>query len=247
MKSTSDLFNEIIPLGRLIHMVNQKKDRLLNEYLSPLDITAAQFKVLCSIRCAECITPVELKKVLSVDLGALTRMLDRLVCKGWVERLPNPNDKRGVLVKLTTSGAAICEQCHQFKKRGMTMSRRNTDAITIHSILDWIEDNLESPLSLEKVSERSGYSKWHLQRMFKKETGHSLGQYIRSRKMTEIAQKLKESNEPILYLAERYGFESQQTLTRTFKNYFDVPPHKYRMTNMQGESRFLHPLNHYNS
>lgn len=105
MKSTSDLFNEIIPLGRLIHMVNQKKDRLLNEYLSPLDITAAQFKVLCSIRCAACITPVELKKVLSVDLGALTRMLDRLVCKGWVERLPNPNDKRGVLVKLTTSGA----------------------------------------------------------------------------------------------------------------------------------------------
>lgn len=251
MKSTSDLFNEIIPLGRLIHMVNQKKDRLLNEYLSPLDITAAQFKVLCSIRCAACITPVELKKVLSVDLGALTRMLDRLVCKGWVERLPNPNDKRGVLVKLTTSGAAICEQCHQLVgqdlQRGMTMSRRNTDAITIHSILDWIEDNLESPLSLEKVSERSGYSKWHLQRMFKKETGHSLGQYIRSRKMTEIAQKLKESNEPILYLAERYGFESQQTLTRTFKNYFDVPPHKYRMTNMQGESRFLHPLNHYNN
>ncbi|HAJ2779671.1 TPA: transcriptional regulator [Escherichia coli] len=84
MKSTSDLFNEIIPLGRLIHMVNQKKDRLLNEYLSPLDITAAQFKVLCSIRCAACITPVELKK-----------------------------DKRGVLVKLTTGGAAICEQCHQ--------------------------------------------------------------------------------------------------------------------------------------
>jgi AraC-like DNA-binding protein len=34
-------------------------------------------------------------------------------------------------------------------------------------------------------------SKWHLQRMFKKETGHSLGQYIRSRKLTEIAQKLK--------------------------------------------------------
>ena len=36
------------------------------------------------------------------------------------------------------------------------MSRRNNDAITIHSILSWIEDNLESPLSLEKVSERSG-------------------------------------------------------------------------------------------
>ena len=101
MKSTSDIFNDVVPLGRLIHMVNQKKDRLLNDYLSPLDITATQFKVLCSIRCEVCITPVELKKVLSVDLGALTRMLDRLVCKGWIERSPNPNDKRGVLVKLT--------------------------------------------------------------------------------------------------------------------------------------------------
>ena len=76
------------------------------------------------------------------------------------------------------------------------MSRRNNDAITIHSILSWIEDNTESPLSLEKVSERSGYSKWHLQRMFKRDRPF-LGRYIRSRKLTEIAQKLKQSNEPI--------------------------------------------------
>ena len=53
-------------------MVNQKKDRLLNDYLSPMDITATQFRVLCSIRCEVCITPVELKTVLSVDPGAMT-------------------------------------------------------------------------------------------------------------------------------------------------------------------------------
>ena len=94
-------------------MVNQKKDRLLNDYLSPMDITATQFRVLCSIRCEVCITPVELKTVLSVDPGAMTRMLDRLACKGWIERLPNPADKRGVLVQLTPDGAALCEQCHQ--------------------------------------------------------------------------------------------------------------------------------------
>ncbi len=58
-------------------------------------------------------TPVELKTVLSVDPGAMTRMLDRLACKGWIERLPNPADKRGVLVQLTPDGAALCEQCHQ--------------------------------------------------------------------------------------------------------------------------------------
>lgn len=124
------------------------------------------------------------------------------------------------------------------------MSRQNNDATTIHSILDWIENNLQSPLSLERVSQRSGYSKWHLQRMFKKETGYSLGQYIRNRKLTEIALKLQDSNEPILYLAERYGFESQQTLTRTFKNYFSVPPHKYRVAHMAEDTKYIRPINH---
>ena len=132
MKSTSDIFNDVVPLGRLIHMVIQKKDRLLNDYLSPLDITATQFKVLCSIRCEVCITPVELKKVLSVDLGALTRMLDRLVCKGWVERSPNPNDKRGVLVKLTCDGAAMCEQCHQLV--GQTLHQELTKNLTAEEV-----------------------------------------------------------------------------------------------------------------
>ena len=50
------------------------------------------------------------------------------------------------------------------------MSRRNNDAITIHSICRGLRIT-ESPLSLEKGL--SGYSKWHPQRMFKKETGHS--------------------------------------------------------------------------
>jgi len=40
-------------------------------------------------------------------------MLDRLLSKGWIERLPNPNDKRGVLVRLTPEGKTLCEKCHQ--------------------------------------------------------------------------------------------------------------------------------------
>ena len=38
MKSTSDLFNEMIPLGRLIQMVNQKI--ACSTTTSPMDITA---------------------------------------------------------------------------------------------------------------------------------------------------------------------------------------------------------------
>ena len=57
---------------------------------SPMDITATQFRVLCSIRCEVCITPVELKTVLSVDPGAMTRMLDHWRAKAGLNGYPTP-------------------------------------------------------------------------------------------------------------------------------------------------------------
>ena len=87
-----------------------------------MDITATQFRVLCSIRCEVCITPVELKTVLSVDPGAMTRMLDRLACKGWIERLPNPADKRGVLVQLTPDAQPFASSVIRLWVRSYTRS-----------------------------------------------------------------------------------------------------------------------------
>lgn len=37
----------------------------------------------------------------------------------------------------------------------------------IRDLLSWLEKNLDHPLSLDNVATKSGYSKWHLQRMFK--------------------------------------------------------------------------------
>ena len=123
------------------------------------------------------------------------------------------------------------------------MSRRNNDAITIHSILSWIEDNLESPCRWKKCLSAPVTLSGTCNVCLRKRPAIPSASTSAATKLTELRRKLKQSNEPILYLAERYGFESQQTLTRTFQNYFDVPPHKYRITNVPGESRYLHPLN----
>ena len=39
----------------------------------------------------------------------------------------------------------------------------------------WIDNNLEEKLDINTVADRAGYSKWHLQRMFKRQTGYALG------------------------------------------------------------------------
>ena len=45
----------------------------------------------------------------------------------------------------------------------------------IRDLLSWLEGHLDQPLSLDNVAAKAGYSKWHLQRMFKDVTGHAIG------------------------------------------------------------------------
>ena len=66
--------------------------------------------------------------MLSVDPGAMTRMLDRLACKGWIERLPNPADKRGVLVQLTPDGAAFASSVIRLWVRSYQELTKNLSA-----------------------------------------------------------------------------------------------------------------------
>lgn len=51
-------------------------------------------------------------------------------------------------------------------------------------VLEYMEKNIIEGLSVEKVSIVSGYSKWHLQRLFKHYFGITLGTYIRNRKLS---------------------------------------------------------------
>ena len=64
----------------------------------------------------------------------------------------------------------------------------NTGAF-IHDLLDWIDNNLDSRLDIETVSRRAGYSKWHLQRLFKEHTG-SLSPNIFAQKLQKSVERL---------------------------------------------------------
>ncbi len=50
-------------------------------------------------------TPSELARHTGLTSGATTAMLDRLEKAGWLERRPNPNDRRGTLITPAKSAA----------------------------------------------------------------------------------------------------------------------------------------------
>lgn len=100
-------------VGHLIHLASQYKDRLLDHHLEPYDITSAQFKVLLLLTRDLTDTPAELSRCLSLDSGAMTRMLDRLEAKDLLRRVRSLSDRRQVRLELTEQGKALSSELMQ--------------------------------------------------------------------------------------------------------------------------------------
>lgn len=110
----------------------------------------------------------------------------------------------------------------------------------IHSLTHWIDENLDKALSIDEVAAKSGYSKWHLQRMFRTVTKQTLGGYIRERRLTLAAEALCQTQRPVFDIAMQYGYDSQQTFSRVFRRQFSQTPTAYRH-NMRRQAMIQRP------
>lgn len=68
-------------------------------------LTMREYDVLYTLsKCPEPIRPAELNRHVLLTQPALSRMVDRLVDRGLVQRTPDPHDGRGVRLSLTDEG-----------------------------------------------------------------------------------------------------------------------------------------------
>ncbi|KRF37014.1 MarR family winged helix-turn-helix transcriptional regulator [Nocardioides sp. Soil805] len=75
-------------------------------------IESWEFDVLAALRRAGApyeLSPGRLLRETLVTSGTMTNRVDRLAARGFVERLPDPHDRRGVLVRLTAEGKATVD------------------------------------------------------------------------------------------------------------------------------------------
>ncbi|HWD81799.1 MAG TPA: MarR family transcriptional regulator [Kribbella sp.] len=82
-------------------------DRARSQAFDAHELESWEFDVLAALRRAGPpyrLSPGKLLKETLVTSGTMTNRVDRLTARGLVERLPDPNDRRGVLVQLTPAG-----------------------------------------------------------------------------------------------------------------------------------------------
>lgn len=100
-------------LGRL----NEASSLIAREHLAPLfaryGLQSGEFDVLATLRRAGspyALTPTALYEATMVTSGAMTNRLDRLETSGLILRGPHPNDRRGIVVRLTEKGLALIDE-----------------------------------------------------------------------------------------------------------------------------------------
>ena len=104
--------DEEVGLVTRIVRLNMLVTRVLDDLVEPHRISVQDFLVLASMRRGRN-SPVELCKVLGRTTGGMSLTLDRLVTAGFVDRRPDPADRRRIIVELTPAGRSKAELINQ--------------------------------------------------------------------------------------------------------------------------------------
>ena len=99
--------------------------------------------------------------------------------------------------------------------------------IVVQKLQEYIERNLQEPITLSDLARQAGYSPWHIGHMFKEVTGRSPFEYIRLRRLSEAALVIRDQNKKVLDVALDFVFDSQEGFTRAFSREFGIAPYKY--------------------
>ena len=105
--------------------------------------------------------------------------------------------------------------------------KRHTSSYT-EQTKDFVKQHYREKIYLEKLAEKLRISSSYLSRLFKKETGINLQEYIIQVRLEKAANLLTYSEESIPRIAEYVNFPSQSYFGNLFKSNFGITPRQYR-------------------
>ena len=87
---------------------------------------------------------------------------------------------------------------------------------SIRTAIDYMEEHLTDNISAQDVADRVYFSPFFLQKGFSLMTGYGIGEYIRNRRLYRAALDLKETDDKVIDIALRYGYETPESFAKAF-------------------------------
>lgn len=96
-------------------------------------------------------------------------------------------------------------------------------------VFDFIEQHLDSALTVEQLSEVACFSRFHFHRQFSQFCGVSVSRYITLMRLKRASYRLvQQSPDKIIDIALDAGFENPESFSRAFKHTFGLTPSEFR-------------------
>lgn len=93
----------------------------------------------------------------------------------------------------------------------------------IIDIIHYINENLANDLSIETITDTFFISKYYMMRLFKQETGYTIGNYISSKRLL-LAKELILNGAPVMQACFDCGYKDYSTFSRAYKHLFHESP-----------------------
>ena len=130
--------DSLYELALLVKAAQRELERQANEAMRPLGLTGPQADALTVIGQAGPLSLKELGELLIAEAGHPSRLVDRLVEAGLVERRPAADDRRRIVLSLTPRGRRLAKQAREAREGVLDLARQvigNRDVEPVAALL----------------------------------------------------------------------------------------------------------------
>lgn len=117
--------------------------------------------------------------------------------------------------------------------------------ILSNCLIDYIDRNIDKPISLDILSSEMHISKFHLHRIFKNIIGEPLSSYIKRIRIEKGFMYMQTTTLSIDEISEKVGYESVYSFSKAFKSIFHESPRSFqrkKTKNEKKEDTLLYPI-----
>lgn len=114
-----------------------------------------------------------------------------------------------------------------FTEKMLYLQKRSVSK-PVAACIDYIYSHIKERITIEALAEYVQLSPSHLSRLFKKEAGMTVNDYVREKKIEKAQNLLKYCDYSMIDIATYLSFSSQSHFIQTFKRLVGMTPKKYR-------------------
>ena len=123
------------------------------------------------------------------------------------------------------------EMCIHYTKQMLALQRSTITSKAVSTCIDYIYEHLHTRITLATLASVTNLSAPYLSRLFKKETGYSVSEYILNKKLETAKSMLSSSDYSIAEISASLAFPSQSYFTNVLKKDCGLTPKQFRSRN----------------